>query len=123
MSLISFLGSGCKGSAQSGNNSDNTPIENMEADKFRDLITDTTIQLVDVRTPEEYAKGHIGNAKQISVSDDDFADRVDQELDKTRPVAVYCRSGARSAKAADILQRKGFTVYNLLGGYKGYPYK
>ena len=77
--------------------------------------------LVDVRRPDEYALGYIPGAVNIEVTAPDFAQRV-AALDKTKPTYLYCRSGARSAKAAAQLSAAGFTqVYNLLGGVLDWP--
>lgn len=72
--------------------------------------------LVDVRRPDEFAQGHLPGAVNIEVTAPDFAQRV-AALDNTKPTYVYCRSGARSAKAAEQLTKNGFAqVSNLLGG-------
>lgn len=67
-------------------------------------------QLVDVRTPNEFASGHLDGAINIPVAD--IAARQAQ-LDKGAPVVVYCRSGARSARAASVLKGDGFDVHDL----------
>lgn len=88
-----------------------SPVQVYEA-----VYGEDSLQLVDVRTPEEYAVSHLKNAQNICVTDDDFRDKV-VSLDKYKPVYVYCRSGGRSAKAAKILKEMGFTkVYDLQGG-------
>lgn len=82
--------------------------------------------LLDVRTPEEYAQGHIANATLLPLA---VLDGTNEALpdDRTTPVFVYCRSGSRSAQAADILADQGYTdVRNLGGGIlswqrAGYP--
>ena len=75
-----------------------------------------SIQLVDVRTPEEFAEGHIQHAVNINFHDEDFSSQI-AELNKKRPVYVYCRSGKRSGKAAKEMVALGFTqVVNLKGG-------
>lgn len=75
-----------------------------------------SLQLIDVRTPEEFSVNHLKNAQNICVTDDDFRKQV-TILDKEKPVYVYCRSGKRSARAAEILKQMGFTkVYDLQGG-------
>ena len=88
----------------------------MNVDNFSKYITNDSVQLVDVRTPEEYAEGHISGAKNINVFDSDFVDEAEKTLDKSKPVAVYCRSGKRSADAARELSDIGFNVANLEGG-------
>lgn len=75
------------------------------------------VQLVDVRTPEEYAAGHIGEALNYNVNGADFKKQV-ESLDKSKPVLVYCKMGGRSARAAKMLEEMGFTtIYDLEGGY------
>jgi len=87
---------------------------------FASLIKDAEVQLVDVRTPEEFQEGHIDGAKLINVKADDFLALATQALDKEKAVAVYCRSGRRSANAAKLLAKEGFRVTNLLGGIKAW---
>lgn len=78
--------------------------------------SDASMQLVDVRTEKEYGASHIKDAQNICVTTSDFQDKV-KTLDKNKPVYLYCKSGARSAKAAKILTDMGFTkVYDLQGG-------
>jgi len=73
-------------------------------------------QLLDVRTPEEYAGGHVNNAINIDVNGTNFTKAI-TKLDKTTPTYVYCLAGSRSANAAEILAKAGFkNVYNLQGG-------
>jgi phage shock protein E len=79
--------------------------------------------LLDVRTPDEFKEGHIAGAVNLNIYDADFSDQLDQ-LDKSKPIYVYCKSGGRSTDASDMMSAKGFkAVYNLVGGYSAYPYK
>ena len=80
------------------------------------LAADATMQLLDVRTPEEFAEGHIGGAMNIDWKADGFAEKAQVLLATDRPVMVYCRSGRRSAAAASALEKLGFKTYNLKGG-------
>ena len=97
----------------------------LDADAFEAYIThhkEQGLQLIDVRTPEEYAGGTIPGAVMIDVKDNAFAANAEAKLDKGKPVAVFCRSGRRSAAAASILTEKGFkTVVNLIGGFLAWP--
>ena len=69
---------------------------------------------IDVRTPEEYAAGHVPGARLIPL--DEIEKRL-QEIPRDRQVYLYCRSGRRSAKAAEILARHGFAnIENVQGG-------
>ena len=85
--------------------------------EFARIIADTTVQLVDVRTPAEFAAGHIPEAVNIDVRGEKVDEEVRSTLDPSRPVAVYCRSGARSKAAARALTEKGFRVYELNKGF------
>lgn len=92
----------------------------VDSNKFEQEIKEPTSQIVDVRTPEEFAEGHIAKAVNMNVNDTDFESKI-ATLDKEKPVMVYCRSGGRSAKAAGILKEKGFKhVYDLDGGMIGW---
>ena len=73
-------------------------------------------QIIDVRSPEEYASQHLDNAKNINWNGNDFESKV-ATLDKKQPVFVYCMVGGRSKKASDKLVEMGFSkVYDLQGG-------
>ena len=75
------------------------------------------IQLVDVRTPNEYKKGHIPNALNVDFLDANFESNI-QQLDKTKPVIIYCQRGSRSSKCASRLIANGFVkVYDLENGF------
>ena len=92
-------------------------FESMDNAEFATLIADTAVQLVDVRTPAEFAAGHIPEAKNIDVRGDNFDREAKATLIKERPVAVYCRSGARSKTAARRLAAMGYRVYELNTGF------
>lgn len=77
------------------------------------------LQLLDVRTPNEYNAGHIEGAELINFFDKDFVQQVEARFDKEEPLMLYCRSGNRSAKATAKLKAAGFKeIYDLKGGYK-----
>lgn len=74
------------------------------------------IQLIDVRTPEEFFENNIEGSQNIDISSKDFEQKVAQ-LDQNKPIYVYCRKGSRSRKAAQKLEDLGFTeIYDLKGG-------
>ena len=85
-------------------------------DEFQTAIAAEGMQLLDVRTLEEFEEGHIAGAVLVDVNESDFVDKAVAVLDKERPVAVYCRSGRRSARAATLLDMQGYVVTNLDGG-------
>ena len=90
--------------------------QNLSVSDFDKKLHDGNVQLVDVRTPEEYAERHLKDAVNINFNSDDFVDLI-SKLDKTKPVLVYCLSGGRSAKASALISKKGYPqVYNLDGG-------
>jgi len=91
-------------------------IQTINAEQFNKLLVLDEIQLVDVRTPEEFQSGHIKNAQNIDYNNEDFKSKI-SSLDKSKPVLVYCRSGKRSASAAEIMKEMGFTkIVSLDGG-------
>ena len=69
--------------------------------------------LVDVRTADEFAAGHLPGAVNLPVGD--LQSRVDELAPKERPVVVYCRSGMRSGRAARILTDSGYVAVHNLG--------
>lgn len=77
-------------------------------------------QLIDVRTPEEFAEGHLVGAKNLNIFDDDFTAKI-EKLDKKKPVLVYCHSGGRSGEAYDALKKVGFvTVLDMKNGFSSW---
>lgn len=98
----------------SGCNNDN--IISVSAPEFEQQIKANSVQLLDVRTPEEYAEGHIAGAVNIDVQSDNFQHLAEKELSKDSTILVYCRSGRRSLDAAQILTHLGYRVVNLKGG-------
>lgn len=68
---------------------------------------------MDVRTPAEYAQGHVPEALNIPVQT--LGQRMGELGDKARPIVVYCQSGGRSARAKAELQQAGYTVHDLGG--------
>ena len=95
-------------------------FKSMNVDDFDNLIQNEDIQRLDVRTLAEYSEGHIAKTININVMDDSFATMADSLLQKDRPVAVYCRSGKRSKKAAAILGAKGYKVFDLDKGFNSW---
>ena len=95
-------------------------FESLDVEEFAADIANPQVQLVDVRTPGEHAAGSIPGSMNIDVKSDDFATCATRQLDKERPVAIYCRSGRRSKTAADILVGLGYKVIELDSGYNGW---
>jgi L-ascorbate metabolism protein UlaG (beta-lactamase superfamily)/rhodanese-related sulfurtransferase len=91
-------------------------VSNLAVDDFDAKAADPAVFLVDVRTPEEYAEGHLRGAANIDWNAPEFMDLFTASCPEKTPVAVYCRTGRRSAEAAKKLSKAGYTVTNLLGG-------
>lgn len=90
--------------------------EQVDPDSFEKLTQNPDVQLVDVRTPEEYKKNHIKNALNIDINGENYHNHI-ALLDKTKPLLVYCISGGRSARAASMMRKEGFVkVFELKGG-------
>ena len=90
--------------------------EDVDVNRFEQIIKSDSVQLVDVRKLDEFTEGHIPGAIHVDVLTPSFLSNALAKLDKKRPCAVYCRSGKRSAMAATLLAKEGFTVTNLSGG-------
>lgn len=117
---MAFLFIGCYSQAQQKTNKSkeiSSIAKDLMVGEFKaGLKSSPDAQLVDVRTPEETAQGVIPGAIKINLHDADFEHKI-MKLDKTKPVYVYCRSGARSGNAMSIMKKAGFReVYNLSGG-------
>jgi thioredoxin len=85
------------------------------------ILSNDSLQVLDVRTPGEYYSGHIKNALQADWNDKAEFDRRISYVDKSKPVYVYCLAGGRSAAAADKMRKMGYAhVYELKGGINGW---
>ena len=89
---------------------------------YTELVMDMeNVQLIDIRTPEEFAEGKIGQAVNINFYDEDFMAQMEKTLDKSQPVIIYCKSGGRSGQAAKAMETAGFAkVYDIGVGYSGW---
>lgn len=109
-----LLLSSCTGNSQQPAAAANYHLEAVSfAEKMNEL---PTAAVVDVRTPDEFANGHLRNARNIDWNSTEFDHSISQ-LDKDKPVLVYCLSGGRSASAAAKMRSVGFKeVYEMNGG-------
>ena len=88
--------------------------------EFANAIKAQNIQVLDVRTADEYKSGHLPNALQANwLNKTEFADRT-QHLDKNKTVYIYCLSGGRSGAAGAVLISQGYKVINMEGGINGW---
>ena len=95
-----------------------TGFSTVSADDAAAILADAPDDLVilDVRTPQEYAEGHLDGAVLVDFYDADFADQL-AELDPDVPYVVYCRSGNRSGQTLPIMEQLGFgSAANINGG-------
>jgi rhodanese-related sulfurtransferase len=98
-----------------GCNTSNAKYRDVSVDEADKLLKQPNTYLLDVRTPEEYAEGHLEGAKLIPVGE--LESRLGElDAEKEKELVVYCRSGNRSAKASEILSKKGYKVANVEGG-------
>ncbi|MBD1420131.1 thioredoxin domain-containing protein [Sphingobacterium chuzhouense] len=111
--LLITVWSGCGNNQTKEQKSSNKLTAQAFADKIEEV---EYLQLVDVRTPEEFEKGHIKDAINIDWNGTDFTEQIAM-LDTEKPVFVYCLSGGRSSKAVEKLEEMGFEqIYELPGG-------
>lgn len=101
-------------------NAQNAKFKSVNPQEFAKVISDTTVVRLDVRTAEEYADGHIDGAINIDVLKNDFLSKATAKIPKKSTVALYCRSGNRSKRAANMLSAKGYKVIELNTGYIGW---
>ena len=90
---------------------------NLDINAFEKKIKEAQVVLLDVRTDEEYTAGHLKGAVSIDWFSKSFMEQVQAAYPKGSTLAVYCRSGRRSAAAAAKLSAAGYIVYNMSGGY------
>jgi rhodanese-related sulfurtransferase len=106
LSLLVFMSVSCNSQT----------LRSIPPKEFSEQIKKENVILLDVRTPEEYAEGHLTGAILINYHDDNFVEQV-SKLDKNKTVYVYCRSGSRSGNAQEIMLKQDFkSVINLNGG-------
>jgi thioredoxin 1 len=111
IALVAILFNSCSSGQTNGVKTNLSATE--FADKIKELPTAT---LIDVRTPDEFSKGHLANANNYDWNGTEFDNQL-APLDKSEPVFVYCLSGGRSSSAANKMRSDGFTqVFEMDGG-------
>jgi phage shock protein E len=110
-----FLASSCAPTKSNG--VVRTNFTSINSEKLVELRKDTSIQIIDVRTPGEISDGFIpGTTLFFDINSDDFDAKIDK-LDKSKKYIVYCKSGGRSSRAVETMRGKGFKyIYELEGG-------
>ena len=106
-----------------GENGKASTYEQITAEQAKTIMdTEKDYVIIDARTEEEFAKGHIENA--ILIPEYEIADRAEKELpDKEQLILVYCRSGRRSKIASEELVKLGYTNVKEFGGINDWPYE
>ena len=96
-------------------------VQDIDPASAQKLLTENSnIEVLDVRTPGEFAEGHIEGALNVDFKAADFADKV-AKLDKSKSYVLHCRSGNRSGKSLATLKDKGFgTIYHLNEGFNAW---
>lgn len=90
--------------------------ETLGSKEFSEIIKQNGVQLIDIRTPEEFSTGYIEGATNIDFYDQAFAEKMNK-LDKKRPLAMYCKSEGRTKEALKMIADAGFEkIYMLKGG-------
>ena len=97
---------------------ENKSFELLSYIDFKNKIELSGVRLIDVRTPMEFSQGNINGSVNVDFKNEEEFLNYFNELDKTEPVFLYCRSGNRSKKSADKLINLGFSkIYDLEGGF------
>ena len=101
----------------------NVTYEQITAEQAKTIMdTEKDYVIIDARTEEEFAEGHIENA--ILIPEYEIANRAEKELpDKEQLILVYCRSGRRSKIASEELVKLGYTNIKEFGGIIDWPYE
>lgn len=99
---------------------DGAIYQSVDVATFAEIIQDSNVVLLDVRTQSEYEAGHIPNAILIDVTQADFLPKCKQQLPLDKTIALYCRSGNRSKKAAQILSQEKYKVVELNTGFNSW---
>lgn len=90
--------------------------DDIDVNGFAGLVADSSVIVLDVRTAGEFAEGHIDRAVNVDVKLSNFMEKAKAVLAADKTIAVYCRSGRRSANACGILSAEGYRCVNLKGG-------
>ena len=106
-----------------GENNKTSTYEQITAEQAKSIMdTEKDYIIIDARTEEEFAEGHIENA--ILIPEYEIKDRAEKELpDKEQLILVYCRSGRRSKIASEELVKLGYTNVKEFGGIIDWPYE
>ena len=106
--------------AAEGDDAKPAEVKKVSLDEFEKMRGEQDVVVLDVRTPEEFERGHVPGATLINWRDRDFNEQVGK-LDKSKKYVLHCQAGVRSANAARRMGELGFTqLYDFAGGWKVY---
>lgn len=108
MSLLSFFGMRA------------ADFQSVDVKEFAKVLQQEKTFLLDVRTEKEFAEGHLKGSICIDVTQADFLEKAEKQMPKDKTIALYCRSGRRSKKAAELLANAGYKVVELSSGFLGW---
>ena len=108
MSLLSFFGLRA------------ADFQSVDVKEFAKVLQQEKTFLLDVRTEKEFAEGHLKGSICIDVTQADFLEKAEKQMPKDKTIALYCRSGRRSKKAAGLLADAGYKVVELSSGFLGW---
>lgn len=104
-----------------GKAAQNDAIKVLTPSEFKEALQQKSVQLIDVRTPNEFANGTIKGAKNMNLFDGSGFKTAAAKLDKTLPVYLFCQSSNRSKSASSLLVKMGFSqVFDLRGGFSNW---
>lgn len=119
--LMKLLAMGCLLTACAGTDTaKQAEYQRIDAQKAKEMMQDSSVIVLDVRTQEEYAQGHIPNAELLPL---DQIEKISEVAEKNETILVYCRSGNRSAQAAQYLVESGYENVYDFGGILSWPYE
>ena len=115
--FILMIGCGQSSTDSEVSSTEGAFLKHISAQEFKTQMETQPGILLDVRTPGEFASGHLKNATLIDFNGDNFSAEISRQKDKDQVYYVYCGSGIRSARAAELMKSKGFTkIYDMKGG-------
>ena len=126
LAALGFTVAGCQPSAAGGagtaspNPGAGTVIRHADPAAAQKLLADSKVRVLDIRTPAEFAAGHIQGAKLVDFNASDFKAKLG-ELDRNQPYLLHCASGRRSTKALETFKALGFQeIIHLDGGFNAW---
>ncbi len=114
--------SSCNAQDNKQKDNSNQPLQKITSVEAQKLLKkDTSIMVIDVRTPREFNAGHVASAKNINISNPNFKTNIAQLKDDNKTYMVYCRTQNRSGVAVKFMLQQGFkNIYQITDGFAGW---